>query len=156
MEKKMTIFDYLSQVFMIFGVTTALLIGFCLLFGESAQGYSSIFRLGSAGLSTGTILEFLGAITCIIGLRWLFLTDTLIRRMPLFLRIVLLFASAFSVILGFIFVCGWFPASEPTAWVMFLLCFAVSCGISTGISVLHERMENKKLADALQKLKEEP
>lgn len=154
MDKKMTVFDYLSQVFMIFGVTIALLNGFCLLFGESAQDYSTIFRLGSAGLSVPTMLQFLLAIACIITLRFVFMTDAVIRNMPLPLRIVLLFAGAFAVILGFIFVCGWFPASNPSAWLMFILCFAASCGISTLISVLNERMENRKLAEALRKKKE--
>ncbi len=154
MEKKMTVLDFLSQVFMIFGVTAAILMVFCLLFGESAQGYSTIFRLGSDGISLVTMFQFLLAIMCTITLRWLFMTEIVIRRMPLVVRIVLLFASVFAMILGFVFFCGWFPVSDPTAWLMFLLSFAVSCGISTLISVLYERTENKKLAQALLKHKE--
>lgn len=155
MEKKLSVFDYLSQLFMIFGITIALLNLFCLLFGEDAMGYSTIFQLGSKGLSVVTMLQFLLAIGVIITLRFLFMTDWLIRKMPLTARIILLFACALLTILAFILLCGWFPVNEPMAWLMFFISFTVSCTISTLISCLREKQENKKLAEALQKLKEE-
>ncbi len=155
MDKKVSIFGYLSQVFMIYGITVGLLNLFCLLFGESAKGFSSIFSLGSDGLSVTTMLQFLLAIALIVTLRFVFMTDLLIRKMPLAARIIAMFAGALTIILAFIFVYGWFPADEPMAWLMFILCFAVSCTVSTFISILAEKQENKKLAEALQRYKGE-
>lgn len=155
MDKKFSVFDFLAQIFVIYGITVVLLNIFCVLFGESAQAYSSIFALGSRGLTVQTMLQFLAAIAVITVLRFVFMTDRLIRKMPLTARIAAMFTGTFLIILAFIFLCGWFPAEEPMAWILFLICFAVSCTVSTLISACKENMENRKLADALQKFKEE-
>ena len=51
MEKRRTLFDYLGQVFMLFGWIIFILNIFCRIFGESARGYSTMFVLGNEGLS---------------------------------------------------------------------------------------------------------
>ena len=155
MDKKPTIFDYLSQVFMIFGITVLVLNTFCLIFGESAKEFSTIFALGNVGLSVKTMLQFLLAIAITITFRFIFMTDLLIKKMPLSARIIVLFAAAFLNIVVFVIVCGWFPVNNLLAWIMFIISFAVSCTLSTLVSLLWERTENKKLTEALNKLKEE-
>ena len=155
MDKKPTIFDYLSQVFMIFGITILLLNIFCLIFGEATRDFSAIFALGSEGLSVKTMLQFLLAVAVTITFKFVFMTDLIIKKMPLLARIVVLFASSFLNIMVFIIVCGWFPVNNLLAWIMFLISFAVSCTASTLVSMLWERTENKRLAEALHKLKEE-
>lgn len=155
MDKKPTIFDYLSQVFMIFGITILLLNIFCLIFGEIAKDVSTIFALGSKGLSVETMLQFLLAIAITIIFRAVFMTDLIIKKMPLPARIIVLFAAAFLNIVVFVIVCGWFSVNNLLAWIMFIISFAVSCTVSTLISILLERTENKRLAEALDKLKEE-
>ena len=155
MDKKPTIFDYLSQVFMIFGITILALIIFCLIFGETAREFSTIFALGNGGLSVETMLQFLLAIAITITFRFIFMTDLIIKKMPLTARIIVLFAAAFLNIVVFVIVCGWFPVNNLTAWIMFIISFAVSCTLSTLVSLLWEKAENKRLAEALNKLKEE-
>lgn len=155
MDKKPTIFDYLSQVFMIFGITILLLNIFCLIFGEIAMDISTIFALGSKGLSVETMLQFLLAIAITITFRSVFMTDLLIKKMPLSARIIVLFAASFLNIVVFVIVCGWFSVNNLLAWIMFIISFAVSCTLSTLISILLERTENKRLAEALNKLKED-
>ena len=155
MDNKPTILDYLSQVFMIFGITVLALTVFCLLFGNSAQDFSAIFSLGGAGLSVRTMLQFLLAIAITIVLRYVFMTDLIIKKMPLAARIITMFAAAFLNIMAFVILCGWFPVDNLTAWIMFLISFAISCAVSTAVSLLKEKMENRKLAEALNKLKEE-
>ena len=155
MDKKPTVFDYLSQVFMIFGITVLALNIFCLIFGETAKEFSTIFALGSEGLSVKTMLQFLLAIAITITFRAVFMTDLIIKKMPLTARIVVLFAATFLNIVIFVIVCGWFPINNLLAWIMFIISFAVSCTLSTLISILSERTENKRLAEALNKLKEE-
>ena len=154
MDKKPTIFDYLSQVFMIFGITVLLLNIFCLIFGEAAKEISAIFALGSEGLSVKIMLQFLLAIAITIVLRAVFMTDLIIKRMPLSARIIVLFAASLLNIMVFIIVCGWVPVDNLLAWVMFIVSFAISCAASALISILAERTENKRLEEALNKLKE--
>ena len=155
MDKKPTVFDYLSQVFMIFGITILLLNIFCLIFGETAREFSAIFALGSEGLSVETMLQFLLAIAITITFRFIFMTDLIIKKMPLSARIIVLFAAAFLNIVVFVIVCGWFPVNNLLAWIMFLISFTVSCTASTLVSILWERAENKRLAEALDRLKED-
>lgn len=154
MNNKPTIFDYLSQVFMIYGITVLILNIFCLIFGEAARDYSTIFSLGCSGLSVKTMLQFLLAIAVTIVFRFLFMTDLLIKKMSITARIIAMFIAVFLNIVAFVILCGWFPVNDPKAWAMFLISFAVSCTVSTGISVSREKYENRQLSEALQKLKE--
>ncbi len=75
--------------------------------------------------------------------------------MPLAARTVAMFAGAFTTILFFIFLFDWFPADMPIAWIMFIICFIISCAVSTVISVLAEKQENRRLEEALKRYKEE-
>ena len=155
MNNKPTVFDYLSQVFMIYGITVLILNIFCLIFGETARDYSTIFSLGSSGISFKTTLQFLLAIAITIAFRFTFMTDILIKKMSITARIVAMFTAAFLNIVVFVLLCDWFPLNNPIAWTMFLISFVVSCTVSTLISICKEKYENRQLSEALQKLKEE-
>lgn len=155
MDKNFSLLKYLSQVFMIYGITTGLLNIFCILFGTSAYGLSTIFSLGNSGVGVATSFQFLLAAALIVGLKLIFTTDILIKKMPIAARIIALFAGAFATILVFIFAFDWFPADMPIAWIMFIVCFVISCGASTAISVLAEKQENRRLEEALKRYKEE-
>lgn len=154
MEKKKGILGFLSQIFMLFGIIVLLMSVFAVMFGDDAKEISTIFSLGNKGLSFETLIQFLSAIAIICILRFVFMTDTLIRKMPVSLRIILMFISVVAVIIGFVFAFGWFPVTDISAWIMFCVCFVLSCGISTFISVLAEKQENKKLEEALKRFKE--
>lgn len=155
MNNKPTIFDYLSQVFMIFGISVLILNIFCLLFGGSAKDFSTIFSLGSSGLSVKTMLQFLLAIAITIVFRFTFMTDILIKKMSITARVITMFITVFLNIVVFVILCDWFPVNDPIAWTMFLISFAVSCTVSTLTSIYKEKYENRQLSEALQKLKEE-
>lgn len=155
MDKKFSVLKFLSQVFMIYGITTGLLNIFCILFGTSAYGFSTIFSLGNTGVSIATSFQFLLAVFLIVGLKFIFMTDILIKKIPLAARIIIMFAGAFATILVFTFAFGWFPADMPIAWIMFIICFVLSCAVSTVISLLAEKQENRRLEEALKRYKEE-
>lgn len=155
MDKKNGLLDYLSQVFMNFGITVVILNVFCMIFGEEAQTMSTLFQLGGDGLAVATMMQFLLTISLINGLRVVLMTDLLIKKMPLALRIVAMFASVFGITTAGVIVFGWFPVTDALAWAMFVGCFIISCAISTGISVIAEKQENKKFEDALKRFKEE-
>lgn len=155
MDKKFSVLKFFSQVFTIYGVTTLVLNIFCVLFGTSAWGISTIFSLGNSGVGVETSLEFLAAVLIINGWKLLTTTDFLIKKMSLAARIMLLFAGTFGIIFVFVILFGWFPIDMPIAWIMFILCFVVSCIVSTLISVLAERQENRRLEEALKRYKEE-
>ena len=155
MDRDFSVLKFLSRVFMIYGITTGLLNIFCILFGTSAYGLSTIFSLENKGVGVATSFQFLLAVSVIVGLRSVFMTDIIIKKMPLAARIIAMFAGTFVTMLVFIFTFDWLPADVPMAWIMFIVCFAVSCGLSTLISVLAEKQENRRLEEALKRYKEE-
>lgn len=155
MDKKNGLLDYLSKVFMNFGIVVVILNVFAVIFGEEAQTLSTLFRLGKDGLAVVTMMQFLLAISVINGLRVVLMTDLLIKKMPLALRIVAMFAGCFGITTACVIVFGWFPVADVVAWILFVGCFVVSCGISTGISVIAEKQENRKFEEALKRFKEE-
>lgn len=155
MDRKPTILQYLSQIFTTFGITFFLLNIFCTVFGEDAREFSTIFSLGRSGVSVSTAMEFLLAAIITVSLRFLFMTDLIIKKMQTTTRIILMFCSVLVFIIAMTVIFDWFPVKDAKAWIMFGICFIVCCSSSTLVSWINEKHENKKLDDALKKAKED-
>lgn len=153
MEDRKTLFHYIGDIFTTFGITIFILNLLCLIFGEEAKGYSPLFDFGREGLRCYTMLEFLLASAFTVFLRFLFFTDTIIKNMTIMMRTVCMVASELGVIAVFIFVCGWFPVDEWLPWGMFFLSFAVCFVVSAACAAFNERMENRKMQEALERAK---
>lgn len=154
MEEKKTIFDYLSQVMIIFGFTILILNIFCLIFGSSAENFSAIFALGSQGVPVGISFQFLCVAALIVGVRFVFFTDVLIKRLPVWLRIICMLTAVVIIIACFAFIFHWFPADMWQPWAMFFICFGISFVGSCFIMAIKEKAENRRMEEALQRLKE--
>lgn len=155
MGGKISILKFLSQVFILYGITTVLLNIFCMIFGEPAYGLSTIFSLGNAGVGAATSFQFLLALLIINALRVVLTTDVLIKKMPTAVRVIAMYAGAAAVTVAFIFIFDWFPTDMPFVWGVFAVCFIISCSVSTLISTIAERQENRRLEEALRCKKEE-
>lgn len=154
MEEKKTIFDYLAQVLTIFGFAMLIMNIFCLMFGESAKDFSALFALGAQGLPAEIAFQFLGIAALTVGLRFVFFTDALIKRMSIWLRTVCMLTAVIGVIAIFVAAFHWFPVNQWIPWAMFLACFGISFLGSYSVTVLRERFENKRMEEALRRLKE--
>ena len=150
MNRKNTIFGFLNHVLVIFGITVVCLLVFVALFGEDAEGISTIFGLGNQGITIATLLQYLLLSVLITALRLLYFTDRFVKKASIALRTVLMFVSIIVVIAVFAAVFGWFPVHMWQAWLAFFVCFAVSAGISTAVSVIKEKSDNEKLQAALE------
>lgn len=155
MKENQTVFDYLGQTMILFGFTMAVLNIFCVIFGDSAVGYSSIFELGSRGITVKTAAQFLGVSAIISGMRFIFFSDIFIKKMPIGLRMACMLIGVIIVITVFTAVFEWFPVNERKPWIMFFICFGISFLGSWLIMIAKEKAENQKMAEALRKLKEE-
>lgn len=155
MIKKSTIFDFLMQVMIIWGIAILSLCLVCLMFGELAQDYSTIFQMGRYSISIATLLQFLGFSVVIAGERWLFFTDKLIKGLSLGIRLVLMFVTVIISTGVFAGVFRWFPVNQTKPWVMFLVCFTVCTAVSVGVMMIKEKSDNRKMQDALERLKGE-
>ena len=85
--------------------------------------------------------------------RFLFFTDKLIKNLSITLRTVAMVSSTFVLVVVFVIAFGWFPFDLPIAWLSFAVCFFVSFVLSFAITACKDKLENKKIQDALDKVK---
>lgn len=152
MEERKSIFDYLSQVFVVFGITILILNIFCKAVGGDAYVISSIFQLKDSGLACSTMFQFLAVSFVMVGLRYLFFTDCIIKKMSVALRTSCMVTLAILSVGIFSYLFSWFPIDEWKAWIMFVICFGICFVISFFVTVLKEKTENKALETALKKI----
>lgn len=154
MDENKTIFNYLSQIMVVYGFTMLLMNIFCLVFGNSAKGFSSMFELGNQGVPVGNAFQFLLVSALIIGIKSIFFTDIFIKKMPIWLRTICMLVSVVIIIAAFIIAFNWFPVNMWQPWAMFFICFGISFLGSCLIMTIKEKTENKQMEEALRRLKE--
>ncbi|WP_099467156.1 hypothetical protein [Konateibacter massiliensis] len=154
MERKKTILDYIGHIFIIFGFTMVCMMCFTFLFGETAQEYSTFFRLGKEGVSSEVMAQFF--LLSILVTLWncLYESGTLLKFLPGRIRSVSMILSVFLTVVVFVVVFQWFPVNMWQPWAMFFLCFALCVVGSTTIFIAKTKTENRKLEEGLNKLKE--
>lgn len=153
MEKKRTIFDYLAQVMIIFGFTMLVMNIFCLAFGNSAKDVSTMFELGSQGVPVKLAFQFLCISALIAGVQFTFFTDIFIKRMAIWLRTACMLIAVLIIITAFVIAFHWFPINTWWPWVMFFVCFGISFLGSCLVIIIKEKIENRQMEEALQRLK---
>ena len=155
MEKRGTIYDYCAQVLQSFGFVMICMNVFCLIFGEGAKDFSTMFTLGEKGVPVGTAFQYLLLSVLSVGMRYFYFTDVIIKKASIATRTVGMLVSIVLVIMCFIWGFGWFPVDMWEPWVGFCICFIISVSVSVIVSVHKERLGNKKLEEALERLKNE-
>ena len=153
MEEKKTVFNYISQLFAIYGVVTVIFVVINLIIGNEAGSVSTLFSLGSTGLSTITLIQLFILVVIVTIDDNIFLTDLVIKNMPLVLRNILFFAVILVTITVFAAVFGWFPLDNIGSWIGFIVSFSVCAAVSSILMRMEEKAENKKMQDALNRLK---
>lgn len=154
MEERKPLLDYLGQAILCYGFTILVIGCFTYLFGREAQNYSALFALGDQGIPLSISMQFLLLSALITLLRILFFTDCFIKEMRLWMRTCAMLGCVISLIAAFIFIFHWFPADDMIAWLLFLCCFTLSFIGSALVMHYKETMENRKMAEALEKLKQ--
>ena len=154
MHKKETIYDYLYQVFFMFGISVAILIVICLAFGDNSKEISSMFTLGSSGLPVDTILQFFIISALMTGARFFYFNDTIIKKASITTRTILMLLTIILILVIFIYIFNWFPVNMWLPWVMFFTMFGGCFIVSVFITYLKEKMDNKNMENALKKIKE--
>ena len=102
MEENKTIFNYLGEIFAMFGIIVLMFVILGYLMDEEMREYSSLFALGKEGLSMSTLLQ-LFVLSVIISLgKNIFFTDRWIKNMALVVRIICFFAV---IILAMVLFC---------------------------------------------------
>ena len=109
MDDRKTIFDYIKQLFTTYGIMVVIFIVTNLIIGNEARSLSTLFALGSAGLSTATLLQLFFLAAIITVAQNIFLSDILIKNLALIVRNILFFVTVMAASTLFIVFFGWFP-----------------------------------------------
>lgn len=157
MENKKTVFDFLGQVLITFGITMIILASLCWVTGEAVrhEGVSSMFRLGSAGIPLNTIAQFFTASFLITGMQYIIRSEWLTKRLPVFVRILCMVFGAIVIVVVFTLIFDWFPVNMWQAWAGFLICFGVCFMASVLLMRLKLKLEDRKLEEGLSRLKKD-
>ena len=153
MEDNKTIFNYIGQVFATYGMILFIFIIFGIMIGDNASGSSSLFELGNQGSTIATLLQLFILAIIISVAQIAFLTDRWIKNLSILFRNVLFFGIVVLTIVIFAILFGWFPIDDVKSWIGFVLSFVVCTAISVTIRGLKEQAENKKMEQALNKIK---
>ena len=154
MEERKHLLTYVEQVFMILGISLLAVTLICAAVGEEVREYSTMFALGAEGIPIHTIGEYLLSSVCITTLRFVFFTDTFIKRWSLAGRTAGMLGAVTVLSGGLAYLFGWFPVDGPKCWVAFFISFGICFLSSAALSVRREQAENRRLEAALRRMKE--
>lgn len=154
MKKKKTIFDFWGQVFFLFGITVVILNVLCLIVGDSAKEISSMFLMGSSGISVDTMLQFLIVSILTTAARFFYFNNVIIKKASITTRTTLMLFTVIVIIAVFIYKFEWFPVNMWLPWLLFFICFGTCFIVSVIITYLKEKIDNRNMENALNKLKE--
>lgn len=154
MNERRTIFDYLAHALTTFAISVILLMMFARVFGEMSNEMSTIFQLGSKGLATETMLQFLGLSIIIRIIQYICFDGPLCSRLTVIPRMILMLAAIVTAVAIMANVCGWFPINHWEPWVGFSISFIICFLISIAVTMLKTNLENKKLEQGLKKYQE--
>ena len=142
--EKLSIYEFLGSLITQFGIQTLILIATTILFGDTAGAVSSLFQMGSAGIAIDTLLQF-GFIALLITIiRYLCMSDIVIKKMMVLWRMVIMLFLILLVMVMAINRFGWFPAGYNMPWILFGAMFALSSAISSGVIILRTKLESWK------------
>jgi len=146
---------FFSQLFVMFfvAILSVSLIG--LFFGSGAQQYSSLFSLGSSGVSFATIFQLLLYCILISLLKILLFSEKIIKKVMMKWRAALLVLGAFITGIIFIFFFHWFPYDYLPAWLGFLVSFTIGFILSLTVVLIKTRIDNRKYDTLLSRYKED-
>ena len=141
---------YFLNVMFAFGLTVTFLTIVIRLVGDEIKGETGMTMLGSGGIPTAFLLQFLIADMIVMALRKLFLSDLCIKNMKPSLRVILFLITALLTMTGFILGCGWFPPAGLCVFIPGSVCAIILNAVRM---FRRENAKNKEFADALEQYK---
>ena len=155
MESRKTIFNYFEEVLCIFAITILILIGIAYITGDAVKDLSSMFQLGSKAIALSTMLQFFVMSVFITVLKFLLFSEHLLKNRSILLRTIIMIVCIVIITAIFANVFGWFPTNMWEPWAAFAISFGISFCTAIVLMVVRNNLENKKMQEGLEKLKQE-
>jgi len=117
---------------------------FVMRYVPEAQDTSSLFVSGMAGLPYSSILQIAGLSVILSVFSVLITSDRFLIKMRFLLRFFLFLLAAFFTISIFAIIFKWIPVDNSLAWISFIISIVICFAISSGITLLRFKLQNKK------------
>ncbi len=147
------ILEILNDIFITFGIVMLVLLVIAVAIGNDARGMSSLFEFGASAISVPAILQILILCAGSNILKHIFYSDFMIKHLPRWSRILILFVVVYILLVFEILHFGWIGESNSRGWIFTSLAFVLSFTGSVVAITLKENAENKKMNDALSQYK---
>jgi hypothetical protein len=154
-NKNNTKSSYVAQTLILFSVNILMLMLLAMLVGDGAKEVSPLYQMGSKGLATETMLQFLLSSALIIALKNFFFSEKIFKNLMALWRTVLILFSVFVMSVLFIIIFRWFPLDDYLAWAGFLICFGGSCTLASLFMIIKTKWESRRYNELLSVYKEQ-
>lgn len=145
MDKKYkALLEFVTQTLILFAISILILIILAYLFGDMAQNTSPLYQMGSRGLASSTMLEFLFSSAIITALKNVFFSQLIFKKLMTLWRTVLMLFSILIASIIFIIIFEWFPLNYAMGWAGFLICFGGSCLVISVFLIIKTKIESRR------------
>lgn len=149
----LSIYHFIIEIFIIFSVMVLFISISGVVMGDYASKYS-LYQLGNKGIAYETLFQILAIAIMISVLEIVFISEKIIKNLMTLWRTILFLASILLVMIGFILIFDWFPATDPLPWISFLISFGGCFIISSIFMIIKTRVDNEKYDRLLSEYKE--
>lgn len=154
-EMKKIIMTLGTQVLRIYGLVMLLFTVIRFVVGDSAQEISTLFQAAENGFSGSALLQILLLSVMIAIGQMIFLSEEGVKDLSIVNRLICFFILIFATIIVFAILFDWFPIYDVKSWICFILSFGICMAVTVFVTGHHEKNENEKMAEALEKLKQD-
>lgn len=148
-------YGFVAQTLILFSVNILTLMLLAGLFGNGAKTISPLYQMGSKGLATSTMLQFLLSSVTIVALKSLFYSERFFKKLMTLWRTVLMLFGVLVMSVLFILIFHWFPLDNNLAWAGFLICFGGSCTLASLFMIIRTKLESKRYDELLSNYKDQ-
>lgn len=120
--------------------------------GEQAE-MSSIFQM-PGGISRWTLLQFFVVAVATALIRFIFMSEVLIKSLKLSGRIICMFGMELLMVAFAVWKFEWFHTTNVDGWAGFLVSFSVCFILSVLLTIKSEKKTNSDMNKALHKVQE--
>lgn len=140
----LSVYYFCAHTFIIFSVTVLSIALLGQIVGEESKEISTLFALGSKGLTFSTVMQLLGSSLIITAITKFVLSSKWMEKVMARWKITIMLFGILATIVCFILVFDWLPAENINAWIGFAATFGSGFAICTIAMTIKTKMENEK------------
>lgn len=154
-NKNNTIFTFLNRTLVLFSIDILMLMLLAHIVGDDARSVSTMYQLGSTGLATSSMLQFLLGAATVSALQMFFYSERIFKRLMTIWRAAFLLIGILITHIFYIIGFGWFSFKQVYAWVAFIICLIVGFFSGLLFMVIKTKIENRQYKKLLKEYKKE-